>query len=102
MKDFILPVGGLFLVAVIVLVIVGAQAGASFLVRDSTKLVDKVTCVVNAIHPEKNYVRLDLGCRDKFAYTEDAKTVASYVNNPGLLTCTLYKSGSAICEPHKK
>ena len=102
MKDFIHPAGGLFLVAVVVLIIVAAQAGASFVAKNNTEMLDKVTCVVNAIHTEGQYVRLDLGCGDKFAYTDNAKTVASYVNNPGQLTCILYKSGRASCEPLKK
>lgn len=102
MKNFILPGSGLFLVAFLALLFAGAQAGAAFLVKDNIKVADKVTCIVNAIYPEGSYVRLNLGCGDRFAYTENAETIAGYVNSPGPLTCALYKSGSAICELRKK
>ncbi len=102
MKDFILPAGGLVGVAFLVVVLVVAESFAAFVIRDFTKVANGVTCTVKTIDTGKNDVALKLDCGGKEAFTKNVKVIISYVQNPGPLTCTTYKSSSASCEPRSK
>jgi hypothetical protein len=57
--------------------------------------------VVGSWAPSDQITRFELDCGGKQEKTTNAYVVASYVRNPGPLTCTLYKSGSPDCNPRK-
>jgi len=104
MKNIILPVGALLLFALVTCAIIFVEFLTAEIINNSTKVVENVTCAGKAIGVDKstgqNFVTLKLDCDGKEASAREPEIIANYVRNPDPLTCTIYKSGRAICEFH--
>ena len=101
MKKFILPPVGFLTVAVIIMIVVGAQLGVATAIEAWTK-VSEGPCTFQSWSRNGSYVlRLNLKCNGKEAWTEDTKVTLGYIQKPGPLTCSLWASGKASCQAPK-
>lgn len=107
MKKLIPPIGPSFGILFVALIIFAAQglvhtiikgAGAEVLVDNTCKVQD----IVTKDKTNSNKVILELDCQGQKATTHDVEVLVSYFKNPGPLTCTVYESGKAECQPRKQ
>ena len=101
MKNFIIPGGALFGLFVVVAIVVAVEAFAGYVLDDFTKIASDVSCGVKAVETKTDPV-LKLDCDGREASTTNPAVIVSYLQNPGPITCSLYKTGSVVCDPRKK
>lgn len=106
MKRFILEPWKLALVLILTFACVGVQSCVDYGRRSSTVIASKVSCAVTGSwYPtgfwDTNRIHLSLDCQGQKMTSVDEKVIASYIRNPGPLTCTINKAGDPKCEPRK-
>lgn len=99
MKNVILMGWQLFLLTIMIAVVVGIQTLTAFVINDSTKVADNVSCNVKDVVIENERVRLKIDCNGKEITMSNVMVIVSYMKNPGPLTCALYKTDSIVCAP---
>lgn len=100
MKEFILPLKGLFIVLAIIVLIVGVQFSIVAGIQAWTKVAES-PCTFKSWSKSGPYVLLNLDCNGMKAWTENAEVILGYLAKPGPLTCSLWASGKAFCEVPK-
>lgn len=103
MKRFIVFPGGLFAMALATAVLFATQGAIHDCGKgDGAKVLVNVNCTVQkTVVYDNGHATLVLDCQGQKAVLRDPKTVASYLNNPNPLTCTVYESGKAKCQPRE-
>ena len=99
MKQFILSKSAFLGFLVIVAVLIGIQALSAYLIDYNTKVADDVICDVKDVGVSDGRVELQLDCSGQKVTTSSSSVVASYIKNPGLLTCAVYKMENTDCKP---
>ena len=89
----------LLIVAIFALVLV-EMTGAFVRNRFYVKAGVDVSCEAGESYAVGAYVYLKLNCNGKEVSTAEGRVVASYINDPGPLTCTLFGDGKSVtCKP---
>lgn len=102
MRRFIVQGPVLIVLTMVIVVVCGLQFVAADIIKRTTTVARDVVCTGEELGVERNGVALRLNCGGRKAYTDEAETIARYAKDPSPLTCTLYESGIASCEPQKK
>lgn len=98
MKNFIFTGWQLFPLIIIIVILMSVEMFAGLIIDDSTKVADNVSCTVKDVGVNSGMIELKLDCDNgKKTTTTYADVVASYMKNPGVLTCALYKNNSVRC-----
>ena len=104
MRKLILPIGpvfGILLLALIVFMSLGTLRVVTN--GPGPEVLTNATCIVlDTVVTSDNKLVLKLNCPGKGTTTNDPDVLVSWIKNPGPLTCTLYESGKAECQPRKQ
>ncbi len=103
MKKFIIPRGPLFVLFVVVMFLSAVQALINKKTKsDGPEVLVNATCAVQGTITTNDKVVLKLDCQGQKTIMGDLEVLASYIKNPGPLTCTVYESSKAECQPRKQ
>ncbi len=97
-RNLILPPGGVVVVLVVHVLLVGAQFGIDRVIEDRSG-AREVVCTPIQLVKDGNYVKLKVDCDGREVIVSDPDIIISYVNNPGPLQGTLYRSGRVVYQP---
>lgn len=106
MKRFILHPWGLILVLAMTFVFAFLQEVADYVRKSVTVVTPNISCVVtdswvpSGAWDNRN-IHLALDCQGQKMQLENKAVIASYIRNPGPLTCTINKAGDPKCQLRK-
>ena len=104
MRKLILSKGWYITTLLILVVLGGLQLGANFVIQERTEVYRGECQFISEVSVPwwSSGIKLPLNCGGILATMDSREVTASFLNNPGPLSCKVTANSIAYCEPRER